>query len=112
MGGTGTGFINTTGNSEHDSMVTAVTVVLLLLEMVLLDNRIGGELLSSTGGCDEGEGQEGWENGRVPDGTAHAAAQRILALATESLDMIRNVTGVVRDSLGCAEAYVFQFYLC
>ena len=44
--------------------------------------------------------------------TAHAAAQRILALATESLDMMKNVTGVVRDSLGCAEAYVFQFFLC
>ena len=96
MGGTGTGFINTTGNSEHDSMVTAVTVVLLLLEMVLLDNRIGGELLSSTGGCDEGEGQEGWENGRVPDGTAHAAAQWILALATERVININIITIVVR----------------
>ena len=63
-----------------------------------------------SGGCDEGEGWEGRENGRIPDGTVHVAAQRILALATESLDMVRNVTGVVRDSPGCAEAYVFHFF--
>ena len=39
-------------------------------------------------------------------GTALVAAQRILALATESLDMMRNVTGVMKDSLDRAEAYV------
>ena len=48
MGRTGTGFINTTGNSERDSTVTAATVVLLLLVMVLLNDsdRIRGELLT------------------------------------------------------------------
>ena len=39
--------------------------------------------------------------------TAIAAAQRILTLATESLDMVRGVTGVVKDSLDRADAYVF-----
>ena len=33
---------------------------------------------------------------RVPAGTALVAAQRILALATESLDMMRSVTGVMK----------------
>ena len=47
---------------------------------------------------------EGGENVRVPAGTALVAAQRILALATESLDMMRNVTGVMKDSLDRAEA--------
>ncbi|XP_006462256.1 hypothetical protein AGABI2DRAFT_119115 [Agaricus bisporus var. bisporus H97] len=37
---------------------------------------------------------------------ASATAQRILNLATESLDMMRNVTGVVKDSLDCADAWV------
>ena len=39
--------------------------------------------------------------------SAHAAqqaAQRVLTLATESLDMMRNVTGIVKDSLDRAEA--------
>ena len=35
------------------------------------------------------------------------AAQWILILATESLDMMRNVTGVVQDSLDRADAYLF-----
>jgi hypothetical protein len=40
------------------------------------------------------------------------AAQRILTLATESLDMMRGVTGVVKDSLDRADAYVFfPFFL-
>ncbi|ESK82692.1 clock controled protein (ccg-8) [Moniliophthora roreri MCA 2997] len=39
-------------------------------------------------------------------GTAMVTAQRILALATESLDMMRGVTGVVKDSLDKAEAWV------
>ena len=56
------------------------------------------------GGGDVGEGGE---STRVPAGTALVAAQRILALATESLDMMRNVTGVMKDSLDRAEAYVF-----
>ena len=51
-------------------------------------------------------GGESGENVRVPVGTALVAAQRILALATESLDMMRNVTGVMKDSLDRTEAYV------
>ncbi|KAI0029189.1 transcription factor Opi1-domain-containing protein [Vararia minispora EC-137] len=39
-------------------------------------------------------------------GSAQAAAQRILTLATESLDMMRGVTGVVKDSLDRADAWV------
>ena len=46
--------------------------------------------------------------GSVPPtaGSAKQAAQRILALATESLDMMRGVTGVVKDSLDRADAWV------
>ena len=51
------------------------------------------------------------ENVRVPVGTALVAAQRILALATESLDMMRNVTGVMKDSLDRAEAFVPLFFI-
>ena len=39
-------------------------------------------------------------------GSAKQAAQRILALATESLDMMRGVTGVVKDSLDRADTWV------
>lgn len=39
-------------------------------------------------------------------GAATQAAQRILTLATESLDMMRGVTGVVKDSLDRADAWV------
>ncbi|ETW79146.1 hypothetical protein HETIRDRAFT_445866 [Heterobasidion irregulare TC 32-1] len=39
-------------------------------------------------------------------GSATQAAQRILTLATESLDMMRGVTGVVKDSLDRADAWV------
>ncbi|RDB15952.1 Transcriptional repressor OPI1 [Hypsizygus marmoreus] len=45
----------------------------------------------------------------VSAGTATAAAQRILTLATESLDMMRGVTGVVKDSLDRADAWVGRF---
>jgi hypothetical protein len=38
--------------------------------------------------------------------SATQAAQRILTLATESLDMMRGVTSVVKDSLDRADAYV------
>lgn len=40
---------------------------------------------------------------------ATQAAQRILTLATESLDMIRGVTGVFKESLDRADAYVSTF---
>lgn len=43
---------------------------------------------------------------QVSPSNAAAAAQRILSLATESLDMMRNVTGVVKDSLDRADTYV------
>lgn len=39
-------------------------------------------------------------------GTAAQAAQRVMTLATESLDMMRGVTGVVKDSLDRAEVWV------
>ncbi|KAH7914840.1 transcription factor Opi1-domain-containing protein [Hygrophoropsis aurantiaca] len=39
-------------------------------------------------------------------GAATQAAQRILTLATESLDMMRGVTGVVKDSLDRADTWV------
>lgn len=42
----------------------------------------------------------------VSASTAILAAQRILTLATESLDMVRGVTGVVKDSLDRADACV------
>ena len=53
-----------------------------------------------------GDVGEGGEGSRVSAGTALVTARRILALATESLDMMRNVTGVMKDSLDRAEAYV------
>ncbi|KNZ77247.1 hypothetical protein J132_05957 [Termitomyces sp. J132] len=50
------------------------------------------------------------ENGDpVSASTAIVAAQRILTLATESLDMMRGVTGVVKDSLDRADAWVGRF---
>ncbi|KAG6840167.1 hypothetical protein C0991_008462 [Blastosporella zonata] len=50
------------------------------------------------------------ENGEpISAGTAIVAAQRILTLATESLDMMRGVTGVVKDSLDRADAWVGRF---
>ncbi|KAF5386092.1 hypothetical protein D9615_002180 [Tricholomella constricta] len=42
-------------------------------------------------------------------GAAILAAQRILMIATESLDMMRGVTGVVKDSLDRADAWVGRF---
>ncbi|KAJ7725136.1 transcription factor Opi1-domain-containing protein [Mycena maculata] len=44
--------------------------------------------------------------GAVEPGKALAAAQRVLVLATESLDMMRGVTAVVGDSLDRADAWV------
>jgi len=42
-------------------------------------------------------------------GTAVLAAQRILTLATESLDMMRGVTGVVKASLDKADVWIERF---
>lgn len=44
--------------------------------------------------------------GRVSVDTANATAERILKLATESLDMLRGVTGVFKESLDRADAWV------
>lgn len=56
-----------------------------------------GETPETGGGADAGV---------VSHGAALVAAQRILTLATESLDMMRGVTGVVKDSLDRADAWV------
>ncbi|KAJ3564436.1 hypothetical protein NP233_g8296 [Leucocoprinus birnbaumii] len=48
----------------------------------------------------------GGQQQQVSHSNATVAAQRILTLATESLDMMRNVTGVVKDSLDRADAWV------
>ena len=138
-GGTGTGVISTAGNSERDSTVTAAASGSGATRRPSGQRRaayrergsggIEGDLRSgassratspslspriprtavSKRGSGGGGGDEGGENVRVPAGTALVAAQRILALATESLDMMRNVTGVMKDSLDRAEAYVFFF---
>lgn len=46
----------------------------------------------------------------VSAGAAVLAAQRVLTLATESLDMMRGVTGVMKDSLDRADAYVLVYF--
>jgi len=46
---------------------------------------------------------------QIKQSNAAGAARRILTLATESLDMMRNVTGVVKDSLDRADALVSCF---
>jgi transcriptional repressor OPI1 len=134
-GGTGAGAISTAGNSERDSTVTAAASgsgatrrpggqrraayrergsggiesnlrsgASSRATSPSMSPRIPRTAVSRRGGGDVGEGGE---NARVSAGTALVAAQRILALATESLDMMRNVTGVMKDSLDRAEAYVF-----
>jgi hypothetical protein len=57
-------------------------------------------------GADGQQLQQGQSQNQVSHGAAIVAAQRILSLATESLDMMRGVTGVVKDSLDRAELYV------
>jgi len=49
------------------------------------------------------------EEDGVSGGSAMVAAQRILTLATKSLVMMRNVTGGVKNSSDCADAYIFIF---
>lgn len=49
-------------------------------------------------------------NHRTTTSAATQAAQRILTLASESLDMMRGVTGVVKDSLDRADAYVNHLF--
>jgi hypothetical protein len=56
-----------------------------------------------------GNGGERERGNAVSEGSAMLAAQRILTLSTESLDMMRNVTGVVKDSLDRADAYVISY---
>jgi hypothetical protein len=52
-------------------------------------------------------GNDPLANGRgVSGGVAMAASTRVLSLATESLDMMRSVTSVFKESLDRAEAWV------
>ena len=46
---------------------------------------------------------------RPTAGSAAQAAQRILTLATESLDMMRSVTGIFKETLDRADTYVHIF---
>ena len=55
-------------------------------------------------------GADGSGRNVVSASTALVALRRILVLATESLDMMRNVTGVVKESLDRADAYVFFLF--
>ncbi|KIM38368.1 hypothetical protein M413DRAFT_245007 [Hebeloma cylindrosporum] len=68
----------------------------------------GVELVNGNG-SESGNGNGG---NTVSASAALIASQRILALATESLDMMRNVTGVVKESLDRADAYVVFFCFC
>jgi hypothetical protein len=61
--------------------------------------RMARATLASTRHGDAGQGGDA-----VSASAALVASQRILVLATESLDMMRNVTGVVKDSLDRADA--------
>lgn len=54
-----------------------------------------------------GNGQRG-----VSGNAAMAASTRVLTLATESLDMMRSVTSVFKDSLDRAEAWVDRLVCC
>ena len=55
-------------------------------------------------------GADGSGGNAVSASMALVASQRILVLAMESLDMMRNVTGVVKESLDRADAYVFFLF--
>lgn len=79
--------------------------------------RIGRAVLSpltpyaSVGaGVAAGEGEHGANGSGSGSGASQAAvvvtAQRVLGLATESLDMMRGVAGVVKDSLDRAELWI------
>ncbi|KAJ2914031.1 hypothetical protein MD484_g6365, partial [Candolleomyces efflorescens] len=58
------------------------------------------------GASADGQLQQQGQSNHVSHGAAIVAAQRILSLATESLDMMRGVTGVVKDSLDRAELWI------
>jgi hypothetical protein len=47
----------------------------------------------------------------LPSGAAMTASTRVLTLATESLDMMRSITSVFKESLDRAEAWVDR-YVC
>lgn len=70
-------------------------------------NTVIGAQTSGVGTGDVGSSAEPV----VSAGAAVLAAQRILTLATESLDMMRGVTGVMKDSLDRADAYVSVYFL-
>ncbi|TEB36857.1 Opi1-domain-containing protein [Coprinellus micaceus] len=58
------------------------------------------------GAADERAGSAPSAGQSVSHGAAIVATQRLLSLATESLDMMRGVTGVVKDSLDKADLWV------
>ncbi|EIN09478.1 Opi1-domain-containing protein [Punctularia strigosozonata HHB-11173 SS5] len=65
-------------------------------------SRLAGSADGATEGREGGEGSFA----AVPVSQATHAAQKILSLATESLDMMRSVTGVVKDSLDKADTWI------
>ncbi|KAH7923959.1 Opi1-domain-containing protein [Leucogyrophana mollusca] len=70
-------------------------------------NSQGGTPSSSRAASPIASPRVGSGGGRsLTAGAATQAAQKILTLATESLDMMRGVTGVVKDSLDRADAWV------
>ncbi|KIK67654.1 hypothetical protein GYMLUDRAFT_237875 [Collybiopsis luxurians FD-317 M1] len=58
------------------------------------------------GASGSGSGRHMAQQHTMSAGMAFVAAQRVLTLATESLDMMHGVTGVVRESLDRADAWV------
>ncbi|KAH9479895.1 hypothetical protein JR316_0008491 [Psilocybe cubensis] len=65
-----------------------------------------GSSAAANGSGSSGTGGQGGGGQTVSATAALVASQRILTLATESLDMMRNVTSVVKDSLDRADAWV------
>ena len=73
--------------------------------------RVARNTIAGAQASGVGTGGDVGKNGSLAEpvvsaGAAVLAAQRILTLATESLDMMRGVTGVMKDSLDRADAYV------
>jgi len=64
-------------------------------------------VVGASSGAELGNGSGG---NAVSVSAALVASQRILALATENLDMTRNVTGVMKESLDRADAYVLSLF--
>ena len=69
--------------------------------------RVARAVVGASSGAELGNGSGG---NAVSASAALVASQRILALATENLDMTRNVTGVMKESLDRADAYVLSLF--